>query len=103
MTVRGYLRRTPWEALPEAVNYCIVSSVYNGKYFEWKIQGKDHTAIAFCYSTRKHNIFTDFSENNSSLKVIFILTILSCSFIRIRVNRSKIGLCMSIFFVLSCS
>ena len=47
-----------------------VSPVYNEKFFECQLQGKDQTITrAVCFSPRKRKIFKDYSEKKSPIKV----------------------------------
>lgn len=47
-----------------------VSPVYNEKFFECQLQGKDQTITrAVCFSPRKRKIFEDYSEKKSPIKV----------------------------------
>ena len=47
-----------------------VSLVYNEKFFECQLQGRDQTMTrAVCFSPRKRKIFADYSEKKSPIKV----------------------------------
>lgn len=44
-----------------------VSPVYNEKFFECRLQGRDETITrAVCFSPRKHKIFADYSGKKRS-------------------------------------
>ena len=47
-----------------------VPAVYNEKFFQCQLQGKDESiARAVCFSPRKRKIFADFEEKKSPIKI----------------------------------